>query len=98
MSKKDVKRTSVLVNPDHINLVIAALLFNGSADLCVAWKEEDYIKLVDIAEDIIKVVRLNSKTIDLSFLSFCGSKFDYNFENPNMVKRVKKLIKLAEGK
>lgn len=70
----------------NIELVIQALIFSGSADVCANWNKIEQEEMLKLAEDLFS---MSKEKLDFSLIEIPKCKY----ENKEQVKRIKKLLR-----
>ena len=74
------------LNEEEIKLVLEALLFSCSADICAKWNEEDTMKLLDIAVKIKRNTFCNRDSLLNGNLEIMTGKNADNLAKVNIIR------------
>jgi len=82
-----MKTYKIDINEEDLQYILESLIFSSCVDITTDWKEKDNKNIIDLAKKIKDKTNIKLK---LSNIKLYGIK---NFEDPKIVKLVKKILK-----
>ena len=87
MRYQNLKTYKIDINEEDLQYILESLIFSSCVDITTDWKEKDNKNIIDLAKKIKDKTNIKLK---LSNIKLYGIK---NFEDPKIVKLVKKILK-----